>query len=374
MSRLNRWLAGVRVLDLTRYRPGPFACMLLADMGAEVLKIEGPDGDDMQHLGPRDAAGDPIFYPSLNGGKNVRRMNLKDVSEREAFLHLVEAADVLVESFRPGVMARLGVGYEVLSARNPRLIHCAMSGYGANGPLAGAAGHDANYLAQTGVLYRNGRGTCSYFDPPLSDDVGALFSVIAIQGALREREASGRGCLIDTGLADAVWPLQSFQLADFGKRGYAPGPEETYLNDGAAWYRAYPTRDGRHVALGAAGGVFWKRFCEAAGRSDWIAREHEPLPQRALIAEVGALLASMTLAECVERFVPADCCLSPVLSLDEALASEQVAARQLVRRGSDGALQALFPAWVDGEPPALREPMCTADLGFSTAINRKGSK
>ena len=367
MSRLNHWLSGVRVLDLSRYRPGPFAGMLLADMGAEVLKIEGPDGDDMQHLGPRDAAGEPIFYPSLNGGKKVRRMNLKNAQVRAEFLQLVESADVLLETFRPGVMARLGLGYEVLNAVNPRLIYCGVSGYGANGPLAGAAGHDANYLAQTGVLYRNGRGTCSYFDPPISDDVGALFAVIAIQGALRERETSGRGCQIDTGLADAMWPLQSFQLADFGKRGYSPGPEETYLNDGAAWYRAYPTRDGRSVALGAAGGVFWQRFCAVAGRPDWVAREHEPMPQRALIAEVGALLGSMTLAECVERFVPADCCLSPVLTLDEAVASEQVAARQLVRQGPDGALQALFPAWVDGEPPALRELLRATDAGFDAA-------
>ena len=374
MSRMNHWLTGVKVLDLSRYRPGPFAGMLLADMGAEVLKIEGPDGDDMQHLGPRDASGAPIFYPSLNGGKKVRRMNLKDAAARAEFLELVKCADVLLETFRPGVMTRLHLGYEVLAEVNPRLIYCGVSGYGANGPLAGAAGHDANYLAQTGVLYRNGRGTCSYFDPPISDDVGALFAVIAIQGALREREHSGRGCVIDTGLADSVWPLQSFQLADFGKRAYSPGPEETYLNDGAAWYRAYPTRDGRHVALGAAGGVFWKRFCEAAGRTDWIAREHEPLPQRALIAEVGALLSSMTLAECVERFVPADCCVSPVLSLDEALESEQVAVRRLVRRGGDGALQALFPAWVDGEPPALREPMRATEGGFASAVNPRGSK
>ena len=370
MSRLNRWLSGVRVLDLSRYRPGPFAGMLMADMGAEVLKIEGPDGDDMQHLGPRDAGGDPIYYPSLNGGKKVRRMNLKDADARAEFLRLIESADVLLETFRPGVMDRLGLSYEVLAARNPRLVYCGVSGYGAGGPLAGAAGHDANYLAATGVLYRNGRGTCSYFDPPISDDTGALFALIAIQGALREREASGRGCRIDTGLADAIWPLQSFQLADFGKRGYAPGPEETYLNDGAAWYRAYPTRDGRHVALGAAGGVFWQRFCQAAGREDWIAREHEPMPQRALIAEVGVLLSSMTLAECVARFGPADCCLSPVLSLGEALASEQVAARRLVRRGADGALQALFPAWVDGEPPGLREAMRSTDAGFEAAANQ----
>jgi crotonobetainyl-CoA:carnitine CoA-transferase CaiB-like acyl-CoA transferase len=339
--------------------------MLLADMGAEVLKIEGPDGDDMQHLGPRDAAGKSIFYPSLNGGKKVRRMDLKNDSVRSEFLQLVKTADVLLETFRPGVMNRLGVGYSVLSEKNPRLVYCALSGYGANGPLAGAAGHDANYLALTGILYRNARGTGAYFDPPIADDSGALFAVIAILGALRERDRSGRGCEIDMGLADAVWPLQSFQVADYGERGYSPGPEETYLNDGAAWYRAYRTRDGHLVALGAAGGVFWQRFCQAARRPDWIAREADPLPQRSLIGEVEGFIATLTLAECVARFVPADCCFTPVLTLAEAVESEQTRTRQLVRRGPAGTLQALFPAWVDGEPPALRTPPSSTDGGFA---------
>lgn len=364
MSRLNRWLTGVRVLDLSRYRPGPFATMLLADMGAEVLKIEDPDGDDMQHLGPRDSAGRPIFYTALNGGKKVRRMNLKDATVREEFLGLAAHADVLLETFRPGVMARLGVGYDTLCKANPRLVYCSLSGYGATGPLAMAAGHDANYLALTGILFRNGRGTGAYFDPPIADDAGALFAVIAILGALRERERTGRGCEIDMGLADAAWPLQTFQVADYGERGYSPGPEETYLNDGAAWYRAYRTRDGRLVALGAAGGVFWERFCRAAGRAEWIARQRDPLPQRTLIDELERFFASLSLEECVARFVPADCCFSPVLTLAEGIESEQCRARGLVRRTPSDALQALFPARVDGAPPASRALLRSTDGGF----------
>ena len=121
MSRANQWLRGIRVLDLSRYIPGPLATMLLADLGAEVLKIEAPDGDEMRHLGPRDAAGEPIFYPSLNAGKTVRRMNLKNEGERAEFLRLAESADVLLESFRPGVMAKLGIGYDKLRSINPRL-------------------------------------------------------------------------------------------------------------------------------------------------------------------------------------------------------------------------------------------------------------
>jgi crotonobetainyl-CoA:carnitine CoA-transferase CaiB-like acyl-CoA transferase len=370
MSRLNTWLGGVRVLDLSRYRPGPFAGMLLADMGAEVLKIEGPDGDDMQHLGPRDAGGEPIFYPSLNGGKKVRRMDLKNAAVRQEFLGLVASADVLLETFRPGVMARLGVGYPVLSKANPRLVYCALSGYGANGPLALAAGHDANYLALTGILFRNGRGTGAYFDPPVADDCGALFAVIAILGALRDRDRTGRGCEIDMGLADAVWPLQSFQVADYGERGYSPGPEETYLNDGAAWYRAYRTRDGQLVALGAAGGVFWQRFCQAAGRPEWIAREADPLPQRPLINELDQFFAGLNLAECVARFVPADCCFTPVLTLAEAVDSEQTRSRRIVRRSPSGVLQALFPAWVDGQPPDTRGALRSTSGGFEEPTDK----
>ncbi len=370
MSRLNGWLDGVRVLDLSRYRPGPFATMLLADMGAEVLKVEGPDGDDMQHLGPTDEAGQPLYYHAINGGKKIRRMDLKSATVRTEFLALVADADVLLESFRPGVMERLGVDYRTLSALNPRLVYCALSGYGANGPLARAAGHDANYLALTGVLFRNGRGTGAYFDPPVADDAGALFAVVAILGALRERDRTGRGCEIDMGLADAVWPLQSFQVADYGESRYSPGPEETYLNDGAAWYRAYRTRDGHLVALGAAGGGFWRRVGEAAGRSDWIARGSDPLPQRSLIAEVHQFLAGLDLAECLARFVPADCCFTPVLSLAEAIESEQCRSRRLVRRAPSGVLQALFPAWVDGEPPASRPPLRGTGAGFDE--NKRG--
>jgi crotonobetainyl-CoA:carnitine CoA-transferase CaiB-like acyl-CoA transferase len=227
MSRLNAWLRGVRVLDLSRYRPGPFACMLLADMGAEVLKIEGPDGDDMQHLGPRDSSGQPIFYPSLNGGKKVRRMDLKNDAVRSEFLQLVKGADVLLETFRPGVMNRLGVGYSVLSEKNPRLVYCALSGYGANGPLALAAGHDANYLALTGILHRNARGTGAYFDPPIADDSGALFAVIAILGALRERDRSGRGCESPTMASAATRPARRRPISTTARPGIAPTARAT---------------------------------------------------------------------------------------------------------------------------------------------------
>ena len=356
MSALNSWLAGVRVLDLSSYLPGPLATLFLADFGADVVKIEPPRGDEMRNLGPRDSAGRPLFYESVNGGKTIRRMDLKDAQVRDEFLKLVDTADVLLETFRPGVMARLGLDYPTLSARNARLVYCTLSGYGIGGPLEQAAGHDANYLAQAGILHRNGNEAPVYFDPPIADTTGSLYAVIAILGALRGRDRTGRGCMIDIGLADVAQPLQMFQVADYGARGYSPERHETYLNGGAAYYRIYATRDQRHVALGAIEPKFWKSFCEAASRSEWIARQSEPLPQHALTRDLAAFFASLTLDECVARFASADCCLDPVRTLTEALESAHVRARGLVRRDASSNLQALFPARVDGEPPATRPP------------------
>ena len=307
MSTLNRWLEGVRVLDLSQYIPGPLASLLLADFGAEVLKIEPPQGDEMRNLGPRDSSGRPIFYESGNAGKRVRRMDLKQAAVRAQFLELVKDADVLMESFRPGAMARLGLDYDTVSGVNPRIVYCSLSGYGVGGPLEQAAGHDANYLAQAGVLHRNGDSDPIYFDPPIADTTGSLFAVIAIQGALRARERDRRGCHVDIALADVVMPLQLFRVADYGARGYSPAPNETYLNGGVARYRIYRTADDRHIALGALECKFWRCFCEAAGRPDWIARMDESIPQVQLTADLGEYFAGLTLAECTQRFAPPDC-------------------------------------------------------------------
>lgn len=374
MSSLNSWLAGIRVLDLSQYLPGPLATLLLADFGADVLKIEPPRGDEMQNLGPRDSAGRAIFYESVNAGKRVRRMDLKRPEAREEFLRLAVDADVLLESFRPGVMARLRLDYAAVAARNPRLVYCSLSGYGIGGPLEQAAGHDANYLAQAGVLHRNGDAAPVYFDPPVADTTGSLFAVIAILGALRGRDRSGRGCAIDIGLADVAVPLQIFQVTDYGARGYSPARNETYLNGGAAYYRVYATREGRHVALGAIEDKFWQRFCEAAGHREWIARAAEALPQESLTASLAAFFGQVTLAECIARFAGADCCLTPVLSVGEALESEHFRGRGLVRRGVGGDLQPLFPALVDGEPPATRPPARATGSGFDGAGAPAGDK
>ncbi|HKM64084.1 MAG TPA: CoA transferase [Acidisphaera sp.] len=353
MSRLNSFLDGLRVVDVSAYLPGPLASLLLSDMGADVVKVEPPQGDGMRLLGPRDAAGKPLFHAALNAGKTVRHIDLKSPDGRAVFLDLLDTADVLIEGFRPGVMERLGLGYETLHARNPGLIFCSISGYGAAGPLAQAAGHDNNYLALAGVLHRNGVPPRA-FDPPFADMTSSLFAAIAILGAVHGRRQDGLGCHIDLAIGDVAMPLQLFEIAALGATGRVPQPEGTYLNGGAAYYRVYGTADGRHVALGAVEEKFWRSFCEAARRPDWINRQAEPIPQHALIAELTTFFATLTVGECERRFAEADCCLTPVLDLGEAVQTPHHRARGVVRPGPHGGLQALFPALVDGESPAVR--------------------
>ncbi len=357
MSRLNAFLSGVRVLDLSRHLPGPLATLLLADMGAEVLKIEPPGGDEMRTIGPQGPCGRSIYYDAVNAGKSVCRLDLNHPGQRNQLLALVRDADVLIESFRPGVMERLGVGYAALARENSRLIYCGLSGFGRDGPLAGVAGHDANYLSLTGMLDHNGKDQPMFFDPPVADCTASLMAVIAVLGALNRRHVEGRGCLIDLSLADATMPLQAFHLAELGATGRVPRRAGEILNGGAAYYRIYRTADGRYVSLCAIEPKFWERFCGAAGRADWLARQADPLPQDGLGREIGAMFAGLTQDEAIARFGPADCCLAPVLDLAEAMRQPQLLARNLVRRGSSGLFQALFPAHVEGEPPALRDEL-----------------
>jgi len=288
----------------------------------------------------------------------VRRVNLKDKAAKAALASELAGCDILIEGFRPGVMKRLSLDYDTLAAIHPGLIYCSINGFGAQGNLSAKAAHDGNYLAMCGVLARNGNEGPVFYDPPISDTSGSLFAVIAILGALHARRESGRGCNIDLGLADVAMPLQLMQLADFGANAHVPKPRSTYLNGGAAYYQIYATADGRHVMLGSVEPKFWRAFCEAAGKPEWIARQRDPLPQTALMADIGAFFRSLTLDESIARFEAADCCFSPVLDLAEAVHSEHVQARGLVRCGDRvGDLQALFPAYVDDAPPAARRPV-----------------
>jgi len=358
MSRLNRMLAGVRVVDLTSYLPGPLATLLLADLGADVTKVEPPAGDPVRTLGPSDAAGRPVYYDAISAGKRSIALDLKAADGRDAFLALADAADVVIESFRPDVMPRLGLASATLRRRNPRLIYVSLSGYGRDGPHADEPGHDVNYLARAGALAANGAGgRPALIQPQLADCLGGLFGLTTLVAALFARERDGRGADIDIALADVVMPLQVFALAELGATGRSPQRERELLNGGAAYYRIYTTRDGAEVTLGAIEPKFWAAFCDAAGHPAWIARQAEPLPQVALIADVARFFAAHTLAECRARFERAQCCWTDMPTLADAVTSDYVRSRGLVRRAARGdAWHALYPARVDGEAPADRTP------------------
>jgi len=343
MSTISEFLAGVRILDLSQYIPGPLGSLLLVDMGAEVIKVEPPAGDPMRTLGPRTRDDGPLFYETLNAGKSVVHLNLKDADDVVAFIELVKTSDVVIEGFRPGVMQRLGIDYATLREHNPGLVYCAISGYGASGIDALKAGHDANYLAEAGVLDRNGGDSPMYFDPPIADEAGSLYAAIAILGALNARHRTGVGCEIDIALADVIMPMQLLQIADYGENGAVPERRGTYLNGGAAYYNIYRTLDDHHIVVGAVEPKFWQTFCRAAGNDEWIARQSEPIPQHRLISDVAKRIGKLTLAECKNLFAEGDCCVSTVLPLDKALEAPRTRERGLVSRTGSG-LQALFPA------------------------------
>jgi alpha-methylacyl-CoA racemase len=358
-SRLNGFLSGTRVIDLSRHLPGPLATLLMADMGAEVIKVESPAGDEMRSIGPVGPNGRSVLFDTVNAGKRSLRLDLKTPAGKDELLALVRSADVLVESFRPGVMARLGVGAEVLRAAHPGLIVVSMSGYGQSGPMRDAAGHDANYLALGGVLAASGSARHpSYLHPPMADCTASIFALSSVLGALLARTRDGKGCVIDLALADVMMPFQLFSLASLGLTGQAPGAEEGLLNGGWACYRPYPLRDGGVVALGAVEPHFWRTFCNVSSHPEWIDRHQDALPQAALIGLVEAHFAALSRTECESLYAAADCCVTVVRHLGEAVRSEHFVQRGLVRRHpSMGIFEAGYPVLVDGEAPELRMPL-----------------
>lgn len=358
MSRISTFLQGIRVVDLSRHLPGPLASLLMVDMGAQVLKVEPPQGEEMRFIGPLAPTGNSAFFDAVNAGKTGVKLDLKNPQQREQLLALLRDADVMIESFRPGVLDKLGLSLELLRRECPRLVICSLNGYGEQSPLQQAVGHDLNYLAMNGVLA--GTGTLEQTVapwPPLADCAASLFGLSTILGALLERERSGNGCHVEVALADSVMPLMVFSLAQLGLTGKGMSRAEDLLNGGAARYRTYRTADGHSVALGAVEPKFWQAFCLAAQRSDWIARMDDPLPQTDLQGELEQFFAGLTLQQCNERFGNVDCCFNQVLELHEAVNTPHLQARRLVVDAGHGNIQALYPAYVDGQPPAPREPL-----------------
>jgi alpha-methylacyl-CoA racemase len=329
-------LAGLRVLDLSRLLPGGFCSLLLADFGADVIKVEDTAmGDYVRWAEPRYPDAEPsaggAMFLALNRGKRSVRIDLKTEAGRDVFLRLVAGADVVLESFRPGVLDRLGVGWERLREANPRLVYCAITGYGRSGPYAGRAGHDMDYLARIGLLDLTGEPDGPPVQPAgqIADlGGGALMAAFGILAALRERDRSGEGQLVDVSMADGALSWLAMDAARVLAGGGAPGRGRAELAGGLLCYRPYRCADG-WVALGALEPKFWQAWCEGVGRPDLVSRQFEPVGSD-VHREVEAVFAGRTKAEWEAFNDEHDCCLEPVLALDEALESDLVRAREMV--------------------------------------------
>lgn len=373
-------LTGLRVLDLTRLLPGPFAGQMLTELGAETLKIEEPGLGDGSRAMPPFVNGVGVGFLALNRGKRSVALNLKHPDGREALLRLAERADILLEGFRPGGMARLGLAYETLLARNPRLVICAITGYGQSGPYSQRAGHDLNYLGYAGVLGHLARPGAP---PPLPGaqfaDVagGSLMAVIGALAALVARSVTGRGQVVDVAMLDGSLALAPLLVGAALATGAEPLPGAGLLTGALPGYNIYETADGRYVTLGALEPKFWAEFCKRVDRPDLIPRQYprDAAERDATVAEVAAIFRSRPRDEWLALLADADTCIGPVNTFAEAFADPQVVARGVIGRMEDGSerqlrsvpLLSATPARLLGGAPALGSATIAAlgEVGYS---------
>lgn len=326
-------LQSIRVLDLSRLLPGPFCTMLLADFGAEVIKIEATDlGDYARQYEPKIDENSVMFH-SLNRNKKSVTLDLKTDEGKDQFFQMVGKADVVVESFRPGVMKRLGLDFPVLEKINPRLIYCAISGYGQTGPYAEMPGHDINYISYAGLLELMGEKDGKPIVPAVqvADLTGGAYpAVTGILLALLEREKSGKGQFIDISMMDGVISLLQSTLPNYLMKNIPSKRGEQMLSGGLACYEVYQTKDGRWLAVGALEMKFWRIFCQKLGKPEWIPLlDEQDEVQYKLTHDIQNVIYTKTLEEWMDIFDDAEACVSPVLNFAELVNHPQVQARKM---------------------------------------------
>jgi crotonobetainyl-CoA:carnitine CoA-transferase CaiB-like acyl-CoA transferase len=351
-----RPLQGTRVLDLSRLIPGPFATLVLADLGATVDKIEDTGGGDyLRHMPPH-VAGESVGFQLLNRGKRSAVLDLKKPEGREAMKRLVASYDVLFDQFRPGVLARLGLGHDELRAHNPKLVICALTGYGQTGELALRAGHDIDYLSRAGVLGAQGPAGGAPQVPgfQMADISGGMWCVIAILAALAERARTGQGAVLDIAMTDGVLGFASMAvgaalLGQEVKRG------DEILTGGIAPYNTYLAKDGHPIALGALEPKFWTAFCVNAGLEPDMTALFPGPHQAAIKEKLAAVFASKTRDEWAQFGAQHDCCVEPVLAPAEAPRDPHLRSRDLF-------FELATPR---GPVPQFRTPVTPGDGAFA---------
>lgn len=328
-------LDDLKILDFSTLLPGPYATLMLADMGAEVLKISSASRPDIVLDYPPFIGDTGVSASQAWLGRNKKTMflNLKTGEGKAVVKELVKEYDIVLEQFRPGVMEKLGLGYEDLKAVNPKLIYCSLTGYGQTGPLRDAAGHDINYMSRSGIISQAGRRESgpSLMNFQIADiAVGSMNSVIGILAAVNYRKNTGKGQYIDVAMMDGCVPFNSLDGAGFLVSGKEPKREGERLNGGCI-YDFYETKDGEYLSVGSLEPQFWSRFCTAIGREDLIEGTVYPPNIDEVKAEIRGILKTKTRDEWVEVFSHYDACVQPVLNLKEALLEdEQVKEREMV--------------------------------------------
>ncbi len=356
-------LKGLKVLDLTRLLPGPFCSMVLADYGAEVLKVEAPgEGDYLRSWAPL-VDGVSAFFLGVNRNKRSLTLNLKEEEGLELLKKLLLEHDVVLESFRPGVMDRLGCGFKELVALKPNLIYCAISGYGQSGPEALKAGHDLNYMAESGVLNTTSSREITALSGLQVADVagGALYAVSAVLAAYIQVLKGGRGAYLDISMTDGLVSMLPLLSAYHYSLGLEPGPDTTMFNGQLACYSIYKTRDGREIALGALEEKFWQNFCRAIERDDLIAGDHQDLGrQDELKKELTKIFAARDASEWQISLAGRDTCCEVLRTMTEVHADPHFNERGMFWRLSleSGAelVQTNCAVMVDEKKPTQHRP------------------
>ena len=344
----GRPLAGVRILDLTRLLPGGVLGALLADLGADVIKVEEPTLGDYMRWEPLKIGPESAASWIVGRGKRSFALDLKAPQGAAVFLELVESADVVIEGFRPGVADRLGIGYQAATARNPKIVYASLTGYGSDGPMAEAAGHDVNYISYAGVLGMTGPPGGPVCQPgvQVGDLGGATMLGIGLLAALYDAARTGTGSRVEVAMYDAALAWTSIHAGEYWASGVAPDPGTTMLNGKWPCYQVYECSDGRSISVGAVEEKFWQNFCEAVGRPDLIQRQQDPGAR----ADVADLIATRTRDEWTALLESAEACVAPVLDLGEALAHPMARARGMVQ-------DARIDAASDATAPTLGTPI-----------------
>ncbi len=363
-------LAGLRVIDFSRLLPGGFATRILAEMGAEVIKIESMPGGDPSRSIPPFQHGVSHHHLTVNGGKRSLCLNLKEAEGRAVFKDMAAAADIVLENFRPGVAARMGIDYATLSPRNNRLIYCSLSGFGQESPLRDAPGFDLNFLALGGILSLQppGEGGVPTLPGMLMADLAAgLWTAIAILGALQGRAATGMGQYVDVAMQDTAISLLTILAGRYFVTPDAPPSWD--FNGGTAAWNVYATGDGRYLTLTAYDDAFWKRFCRAVGRPDLEPYGfHNTQDRDRVIEEVRSIFRQRSFSEWESLLTENDVCFAPVLSLNEAFRHPHVLARELIQEiehpTAGKVRQIAHPVKYHGTPTVAMPP--APELGIDT--------